>query len=154
MSPGAPIIVGDTLVTMAGDTLNMLSLADGSVVKSAKMQASSGYGLTAPTYADGMIIAPLSKGTIEAFDAATLESKWVYTDKLGGQSLSPVLYADGKLYVGFWNDEAEDEMCIRDRSEGIIALKQSNHSMTVQNMTDANKPNVSASFVIALPFER
>lgn len=108
MSPGAPIIVGDTLVTMAGDTLNMLSLADGSVVKSAKMQASSGYGLTAPTYADGMIIAPLSKGTIEAFDAATLESKWVYTDKLGGQSLSPALYADGKLYVGFWNDEAED----------------------------------------------
>ncbi len=107
-APGAPIIVGDTLVVMAGDTLNMLSLVDGSVVKSVKMQASSGYGLTTPTYADGMIIAPLTKGTIEAFDAATLESKWVYTDKLGGQSLSPALYADGKIYVGFWNDEAED----------------------------------------------
>ena len=86
----------------------MLALSDGSVVKSAKMQASSGYGVTAPTYADGMVIAPLTKGTIETFDAATLESKWVYADKLGGQSLSPALYADGKIYAGFWNDEAED----------------------------------------------
>ena len=107
-APGAPIIVGDTLAVMAGDTLNMLALSDGSLVKSAKMQASSGYGLTTPTYADGMIIASLTKGTIEAFDAATLESKWVYTDKLGGQSLSPALCADGKIYAGFWNDEAED----------------------------------------------
>lgn len=108
MTPSAPIIVGDSLVTMAGDTLNMLSLDDGSIVKSAKMHASAGYGITPPTYADGLIIAPLGKGTIEAFDASTLESKWVYTDPLGGQSLSPALYSDGRIYVGFWNNEAED----------------------------------------------
>lgn len=108
MTPGAPIIVGNYLVTMAGATINMLSLDDGSVAKTAKLQASSGYGLTPPTYADGLIIAPLTKGTIEAFDASALESKWVYTDALGGQSLSPALYADGKIYVGFWNNEDED----------------------------------------------
>ena len=107
-APSAPIIVGDKLVTLCGDELIELSLADGSLVKSVKTQASSGYGLITPAYADGMIIAPLTKGTIEAFDAETLESKWVYTDKLGGQSLSPVLCSDGKLYVGFWNGETED----------------------------------------------
>ena len=107
-APSAPIIVGDKLVTMCGDELTELALDSGAVVKTAKMQMSTSYGLTAPSYADGLIIAPLDKGVVEAFDAETLESKWVYTDKLGGQSLSPVLYSDGKLYVGFWNGEAED----------------------------------------------
>ncbi len=107
-APSAPIIVGDKLVTLCGDELTTLSMADGSVVKSVKTQASSGYGLITPAYAEGMIIAPLTNGIIEAFDAGTLESKWVYTDKLGGQSLSPVLYSDGKLYAGFWNGETED----------------------------------------------
>ena len=107
-APSAPIIAGDKLVTMMGDELVLLSLADGSVVKTAKMQASSGYGLVSPAYADGMIIAPLADGSVEALDAGTLESRWLYTDKLGGQSLSPVLYSDGRLYLGFWNDEARD----------------------------------------------
>ncbi len=107
-APSAPIIAGDKLVTMMGDEIVLLSLSDGSVVRSAKMQTSSGYGLVSPSYAEGMIIAPLSDGTIEAFDAETLKSKWVYTDELGGQSLSPVLYSDGRFYAGFWNNEAED----------------------------------------------
>ncbi len=107
-APSAPIIVGDKLVTMCGDELTELSLENGAVVKTAKMQMSTSYGLTAPTYADGLIIAPLDSGVVEAFDAVTLDSKWVYTDAIGGQSISPVLYSDGKLYVGFWKGEAED----------------------------------------------
>ncbi len=107
-APSAPIIAGDKLVTLCGDELTLLSLDDGSVVKTAKMHGSTSFGLAAATYADGLIIAPLDKGGIEAFDAETLESKWVYTDELGGQASSPVLYSDGKLYAGFWNNEAED----------------------------------------------
>lgn len=106
-APSAPALVGDKIAVMSGDEMVLLSKADGSVCASGKMSSAPGYG-AAPVASDGeSIYAPLSKGTVEAFDAKTLESKWVYNDSLGGQALSPVLCANDKLYTGFWNGEAE-----------------------------------------------
>ena len=42
-------------------------------------------------------------GGIQAFDADTLESLWVYKDSVGGQSVSPIYYNDGCIYTGFCN---------------------------------------------------
>lgn len=42
---------------------------------------------------------------IQAFNAKTLESLWVYTDELGGQPNCPITYKDGYIYAGFWNSE-------------------------------------------------
>lgn len=99
------IIVNNSLIVMSGTTLYKLSLADGSIVKQATMKKSAQYVYTPPIYAEGLIICPLENGTIQAFDATTLESVWVYTDPLGGQSTSPITYSNGYIYTGFWTAE-------------------------------------------------
>ena len=107
-APSVQIIVDDSLVVMCGKVLYKLSLETGEIVQQADMVAAPNYGYTPPTYAEGMIFCPLANGTIQAFDADTLDSLWVYQDSLKGQSLSPITYADGCIYTGFWNGEAKD----------------------------------------------
>lgn len=104
-SPSVQIIVDNSLVTMCGKTLYKLDLATGEVIDSETMASSPSYGYTPPTYVDGMILCPLGGGIIQAFNAETLDPLWIYTDKLGGQALSPIADSDGMIYVGFWNGE-------------------------------------------------
>lgn len=107
-APSAPALVGDKIAVMSGDEIVLLSKADGSVAASGKMSGTPGYGAAPVAFDGASLYAPLGKGTVEAFDAKTLESKWVYNDSLGGQALSPILCANDKLYTGFWNGEAEN----------------------------------------------
>ncbi|MFR6086790.1 MAG: hypothetical protein ACLUIX_05820, partial [Oscillospiraceae bacterium] len=44
---------------------------------------------------------------MQALNAETLESLWVYKDALGGQPNCPIAYADGYIYTGFWNSETK-----------------------------------------------
>ena len=55
---------------------------------------------------DGMIFVGLSGGKIQAFNAKTLESLWIYTDPLGGQPNTSPTYHDGYIYVGFWTSSS------------------------------------------------
>ena len=107
-APSVPIIVDNKIVTMMGSKLYMLDAETGSIIKSADMVAAPNYGYTPLTYANGMIFCPLTEGTIQAFNATTLESLWVYSDPLGGQSLSPIAYSAGRIYTGFWNGESRN----------------------------------------------
>ena len=107
-APSVQIIVDDSLVVMSGKRIYKLSMENGSVIAEGQMAKAINWGYTPATYADGMIFAPLDDGTVQAFDAKTLESLWVYTDPLGGQSLSPITYSDGYIYTGFWNSEEKD----------------------------------------------
>lgn len=100
-TPSPMILVDDTVVTMAGSTLKKLRATDGSLVASAAMDAATSWGSTPPFYADGYIFCQLGGGKVQAFNAETLESLWVYTDENGGQAQSPMAYSDGKVYVGF-----------------------------------------------------
>lgn len=107
-APSVQIIVDNALVVMAGTVIYKLDLRTGEILAQGNMAGSPSFGYTPPTYAEGMIFAPLSNGTIQAFNAKTLESIWVYKDTLGGQSLSPITYDDGYIYVGFWNGETRN----------------------------------------------
>ncbi len=107
-SPSIQIIVDDALVTIVGTTIYKLDLQTGEVLAKGTLVDSTSYGYTPMTYADGMIFCPLSGGKIQAVDAKTLKSLWVYTDPLGGQALSPIAYSDGCIYTGFWNSETKD----------------------------------------------
>lgn len=107
-TPNTPSLVGDKLAVMSGTAINLLSSKDGSIVKTGVMSSSPSYGAAPVAYDGKVLYAPLGKGTVEAFDADTLESKWIYSDSLKGQALSPILCTGGKLYVGFWNGEAAD----------------------------------------------
>ena len=112
--PSVEIIVDDSLVVMCGKMLYKLDLESGEVLQSAEMAAAPNFGYTPPTYGAGMIFCPLSSGTIQAFNAETLESLWIYKDSIGGQSLSPITYSDGCIYTGFWKREegAANYVCI------------------------------------------
>lgn len=44
-------------------------------------------------------------GTIQAFNAKTLESLWIYRDALGGQPNCPITICGDYLYTGFWRYE-------------------------------------------------
>lgn len=107
-APGSPIIVDNYLVTYSGSSIKKLDMNTGAVVAEGTMAGSTSYSIVPATYADGMIFVSLSGGRIQAFNADTLESLWIYTDALKGQSNCPITYDDGYVYVGFWNSETKD----------------------------------------------
>ena len=107
-APGSPIIVDGDIVTYSGTTVKRLNRMTGEVVAEGTMVGSGGFGIIPMTYADGMLFVGLSGGTIQAFNAKTLESLWVYTDELGGQPNCPITYKNGYVYAGFWNSETKD----------------------------------------------
>lgn len=102
---GSPILVDGYLYYNQGKTINKMDAVSGEKVKSGKMVNNSSFSIVPPTYADGKIFVGLAGGIIQAFDAKTLKSLWVYTDKLGGQPNCPITYYDGYIYTGFWNSE-------------------------------------------------
>lgn len=121
-APSVQIIADKSLIIMsAGGNIYKLDLETGEEIAKAKMAEVPNWGYTPPTYAKGMIFCPLNDGTIQAFNAKTLESLWVYKDSLGGQSLSPITYSDGYIYTGFWNSETDNAnyVCISITDEDV-----------------------------------
>lgn len=112
-APSVQILVDNSLVVMSSTKIYKLNKNTGETIAEADMVAPPNWGYTPPTYAEGMIFAPLAGGKIQAFDAETLESLWV-SEPLGGQSLSPITYSDGYIYTGFWSSETEENsyVCI------------------------------------------
>jgi hypothetical protein len=106
-APSVQIIVDNALVVMVNKNIYKLDLETGETLATGEMVAAPDWGYTPPIYAEGMIFAPLTNGTIQAFNAKTLESVWVYQDELKGQSLSSIAYSDGYIYTGFWKRETE-----------------------------------------------
>lgn len=72
------------------------------------MAAPSNFAINSATFGNGMLFVGLEKGTIQAFDADTLESLWLYHDPLKGQANCTLTYANGCVYTGFWNNETSD----------------------------------------------
>ena len=104
---GCPILVDDCLYTYAADKIYRLDKNSGNVLAVGKMDHKSSFAINSPTYAEGMIFVGLADGCIQAFDAVTLETLWLYRDALGGQPNCPIIYHDGCIYTGFWRQETE-----------------------------------------------
>lgn len=123
---GSPVIVGGQIYTYAGTELFRIDKDTGEILASAPMDHASSFSITPPAYGEGMIFVGLANGGIQAFNAETLESLWLYTDKLGGQPNCPVVYRDGYLYTGFWNAETRDAnfVCISVTDEDPTQAKE------------------------------
>lgn len=102
---GSPILVGEDIITYASDKLYRVDRITGKILAEGTMDHKSSFSITPPTYANGMVFVALSNGCVQAFNAATLESLWIYNDPLGGQPNCPLAVKDGYLYTGFWNSE-------------------------------------------------
>ena len=105
---GSPILVGDDIITYASDKIFRVDRITGEILAEGTMDHKSSFSITPPTYANGMVFVALSNGCVQAFNAATLESLWIYNDPLGGQPNCPLAIRDGYLYTGFWNSETGD----------------------------------------------
>ena len=105
---GSPILVGGDLITYAGDNIFRVDTVTGEILATGKMDHKSSFSITPPTYAEGMVFVALSNGCVQAFNATTLESLWIYSDPLGGQPNCPLAVKNGYLYTGFWNSETGD----------------------------------------------
>lgn len=100
-----PIIVDNYLYVYAGTSIYKIDKMSGETLLEKPMAASSSFAINSPTYADGMIFVGLSNGRIQAFDAVTLDSLWLFTDPNGGQPNCPIVYNNGYIYTGFWKSE-------------------------------------------------
>jgi hypothetical protein len=105
--PGEQIIAGGSLYAVSGSTLYRMDPETGETLQKTELEATNLYSNISPLYADGMIFVALEGGVVQALDCETLETLWVYTDELGGQGQTPLLYAQGMVYTGFWNSEGK-----------------------------------------------
>ncbi|MBR6798539.1 MAG: cadherin-like beta sandwich domain-containing protein, partial [Firmicutes bacterium] len=105
---GSPILVDGDLITYAGANIFRVDTITGEIKATGYMDHKSAHATTPPSYAEGMVFVALTDGTVQAFNAETLESLWVYKDPLGGQPVCPLTIKDGFLYTGFWNSEKGD----------------------------------------------
>ena len=85
-----PILVDDCLIVYAGDHIYRVNKDTGAVEATGQMAGKSSFAINGPPYADGIVLVGLSNGRIQAFNAKTLESLWLYTDPLGGQPPCPI----------------------------------------------------------------
>ena len=114
-SPTPPIIlnnvevdgeVRDVLICAMKKKLYMVDKETGEVLKSSAMKGNAGFATNPVTYAEGMVFVQLSN-QIQAFDATTLESVWL-SEKIGGQTISPITYHNGYIYIGTWYGESSE----------------------------------------------
>ena len=110
----SPILVDDCLIVYAGDHIYRVNKATGKVEATGDMAGTSSFAINGPTYADGILLVGLSNGRIQAFNAKTLESLWIYKDPVGDQPNCPITILNGYAYTGFWNGESKDSsfVCI------------------------------------------
>ncbi len=102
-----PVIVEGDLYFAKNNKVLKVSAEDGSIIEeSEELVGNIGFGTTSITYGGGMFYVPIGSGRIQALRADTLESVWV-SETLGGQTITPVAYMDGKVYCGTWNGETE-----------------------------------------------
>ena len=104
-STGCPLLVDGVLIVCAGDMICRVDPVSGEILTKAKMDRASSFSITPPAYANGMVFVGLSDGTIQAFNAETLQSLWIYHDPLEGQPNSPITVCGDYLYTGFWRSE-------------------------------------------------
>lgn len=124
---GSPIMVDGSIITYASDEIYRIETMTGKIVAKGTMDHKSSFSITPPTYANGMVFVALSDGCVQAFNAVTLESLWIYKDPLGGQPNCPLTVKNGYLYTGFWNSETGDAnfVCLSITDENPGQAKES-----------------------------
>ena len=103
-----PILVDGKMYVAKNNKVLCINTADGSTIKESEILSGSvDYGTTSITYGGGMIFVPIGSGRIQALRADTLESIWV-SEELGGQTITPITYKDGKVFCGTYTYSSDE----------------------------------------------
>lgn len=102
-----PIIAGGYVYTAVGKYIYRLDKDTGEILAvSEELAGDVVFALNPMTYAEGMLFVQIGKGRIQAVGCDSLRSIWI-SEKLGGQTLSPITYKDGYIYTGTWSSETK-----------------------------------------------
>lgn len=100
-----PLILGGYVYVASGQFIYKMDKNTGNIVQtSERMSGNMQYAMIPLAYAEGMLFAQIGGGQIQALSATTLKSLWI-SEKLGGQTLSPITYKNGYIYTGTWNSD-------------------------------------------------
>lgn len=107
---GHPILVDGKIYVARNRQLQILDTATGKLLQAADLAGDLGF-YSFPAYGEGKIFVPLGDGSVQCFNAATLESLFLTAvPKPGMTGLSSIHYKDGMIYVGYtngaWTDDA------------------------------------------------
>lgn len=107
---GHPILVDGKIYVARNRQLQILDAATGKLVQAADLAGDLGF-YSYPAYGEGKIFVPLGDGSVQCFNAATLEPLFLTAvPKPGMTGLSSIHYKDGMIYVGYtngaWTDDA------------------------------------------------
>ena len=104
----SPILADGALIVYAGTSIYRIDPDTGETLLEKPMAGTSSFSINGPTYYGGMVFVALSDGRVQAFDAVTLDSLWLYKNERGGQPNCPITVRDGYLYTGFWKNETAE----------------------------------------------
>ena len=105
-----PLILGGYVYVASGQFIYKMDKNTGDIVQtSERMSGNMQYAMIPLAYAEGMLFAQIGGGQIQALSATTLKSLWI-SEKLGGQTLSPITYKNGYIYTCLlYTSDAADE---------------------------------------------
>lgn len=108
-TPGSPVCVGPHTYFYDGEKslLRCVVTSTGKEVASVRCDSGSVYNM-ALAVGDGKVFVPtLSKGStvVRAYDATTLEQLFVCEPVSGGEVQGPIIYRDGKVFLGTYYGE-------------------------------------------------
>ena len=136
-----PILVGDYLYVVVGNTLYKKNVDTGETVEGGTATLVDKVdSVSRIVYTDGLILIPLSTGRLQAVTVDTMVTKWVTSalpnSSKGGklQSLSAVTVKDGYAYFGAsaagWSDcYGGNLLCVR-ISDGKVMWNKENENST------------------------
>jgi len=118
-SPGYPIVVDDKLYVARNSELQVLDAKTGNAIKSVKLAEAFSSFYSYITYGEGKIFVPLNDGSVQCFNAKTLDSLFItQIPEKGMQGLSAIHYKNGVIYVGY-----TDGGNVGKTKGGVIAYK-------------------------------
>ncbi|KGF09846.1 hypothetical protein HMPREF1635_01295 [Clostridiales bacterium S5-A14a] len=134
-APTPPTVGDDGYVYVAaGNTLYRLDKNTGEKLaptEGLKLTDSVGFSTNPMAYADGKLFIQVGNGQVEGVDVSNpKELKHIWTsEKVGGQTISPIVYQNGYIYTGTWNGEGRPGtyICVNAKN-GKMQWKHENKS--------------------------
>lgn len=104
-APTPPIIVNGDMYLHSGDSVYRMDLKTGRIKATGKVAGKADFATNPMTYGEGKLFVLIGNGKVQALRADTLESLWI-SERVGGQTISPLIYSNGYLYTGTWSGES------------------------------------------------